>query len=140
MPPASGKAAPAVLNSWKEIANYLGRGVRTVQRWEREQGLPVHRVGDGPRSPVFAFIWELRFWLNTTGAQHTSVPHFETMVKPNNGDTGAMQRSLEVSQKLLARSLDLARLVAENTAKQRRQTESLLQTIRALKLRTKSRP
>jgi hypothetical protein len=109
-----------------------------VQRWEREQGLPVHRVGDGPRSPVFAFIWELRFWLNTTGAEHARAPHFETMIKPQ-GDTGAMQRSLVASQKLLARSLDLARMVAENTAKQRRQTENLLQTIRAFKLRTKPR-
>ena len=33
----------SVLNSWKEIASYLGRSVRTVQRWEREFGLPVHR-------------------------------------------------------------------------------------------------
>ncbi len=30
-----------VLNSWKEIACYLGRGVRTVQRYERDLGLPV---------------------------------------------------------------------------------------------------
>jgi hypothetical protein len=32
------------LDSWKEIASYLGRGVRTVQRWECEEGLPVHRL------------------------------------------------------------------------------------------------
>ena len=32
------------LDSWKEIASYLGRGIRTVQRWEREEGLPVHRL------------------------------------------------------------------------------------------------
>src|ERR1041385_1511743 len=32
------------LDSWKAIAAYLGRGVRTVQRWEREEGLPVHRL------------------------------------------------------------------------------------------------
>jgi hypothetical protein len=29
--------------SWKEIAAYLGREVRTVQRWENTEGLPVHR-------------------------------------------------------------------------------------------------
>jgi excisionase family DNA binding protein len=44
----------AILNSWKEIAGYLGRGVRTVQRWEQELHLPVHRMGKGRRSPVFA--------------------------------------------------------------------------------------
>lgn len=32
-----------LLSSWKEIAAYLGKGVRTVQRWERELGLPVRR-------------------------------------------------------------------------------------------------
>ena len=32
------------LDSWKEIAAYLGRGIRTVQRWERDEGLPVHRL------------------------------------------------------------------------------------------------
>ncbi len=31
------------LDSWKEIAAYLGRDVRTVQRWEKDEGLPVHR-------------------------------------------------------------------------------------------------
>ena len=32
-----------LLNSWKEIADYLGRGVRTAQRWEVELHLPVRR-------------------------------------------------------------------------------------------------
>jgi DNA-binding transcriptional regulator YiaG len=32
-----------VLSSWKDIAQYLGKGVRTVQRWERHLGLPVRR-------------------------------------------------------------------------------------------------
>jgi len=32
------------LESWKEIAAYLGRDVRTAQRWERLGGLPVHRL------------------------------------------------------------------------------------------------
>jgi hypothetical protein len=52
-----------VLQSWKEIAAELDRGVRTVQRWERTLGLPVHRVGKRSRSPVFAFKDELRAWL-----------------------------------------------------------------------------
>ena len=37
---------PIRLDSWKEIAAYLKRGARTVQRWEREEGLPLSlRVG-----------------------------------------------------------------------------------------------
>jgi hypothetical protein len=61
-----------VLHSWKEIAAELDRGVRTVQRWERTLRLPVRRLGDGPRSPVFAFKDELRFWLRTRGGNGTN--------------------------------------------------------------------
>ena len=52
-----------VLNSWKEIAVYLGRGVRTVQRWEANLGLPVHRPNGHIRSAVIAFRGELDEWL-----------------------------------------------------------------------------
>ena len=38
------------LDSWKEIAAYLRRSVRTVQRWEREEGLPVHRRSSAPNA------------------------------------------------------------------------------------------
>jgi adenylate cyclase len=51
------------LNSWKEIAVYLGRGARTVQRWEREEGLPVHRLKHDQGSTVYAFRSELDRWL-----------------------------------------------------------------------------
>ena len=55
-----------VLNSWKEIATYLGRGVRTVQRWEAELQLPVHRPRGKNRSAVVAFRRELDDWLLCT--------------------------------------------------------------------------
>lgn len=55
-----------ILNSWKEIANYLGRGVRTVQRWERDLGLPIHRPKGKDRSAVLAFPEELNQWLQQT--------------------------------------------------------------------------
>jgi hypothetical protein len=52
-----------ILNSWKEVAYYLGRGVRTVQRWEHELGLPVRRPRGKSRSPIMAFREELDSWL-----------------------------------------------------------------------------
>ncbi len=52
-----------VLSSWKEIASYLNRGVRTVQRWEVTLGLPVHRPAKKSRSAVLAFRSELDEWL-----------------------------------------------------------------------------
>ena len=56
-------ATNATLQGWKEIAGELDRSVRTVQRWEQKLGLPVHKLGDGVGSPVFAFKDELRSWL-----------------------------------------------------------------------------
>lgn len=51
------------LGSWKEIAAYFGKDIRTVRRWEVERGLPVHRVRGGERGSVFAYISELEDWL-----------------------------------------------------------------------------
>jgi Tol biopolymer transport system component len=50
------------LDSWKEIASYLRRGIRTVQRWEREEGLPVHRLAHAERGSVYADRNELAQW------------------------------------------------------------------------------
>ena len=51
------------LDSWKEIAAFFGRDERTVRRWEKERGLPAHRVPGGERGGVFAYTEELREWL-----------------------------------------------------------------------------
>lgn len=50
-----------LLSGWKEIANYMHQGVRTVQRWELI-GLPVHRVRATKPSPVIAFAQDLDVW------------------------------------------------------------------------------
>ncbi len=57
------------LESWKEIAVYLGRGVRTVRRWERREGLPVRRHFHGQRATVFAFPSEIDAWLADRGSK-----------------------------------------------------------------------
>jgi Tol biopolymer transport system component/predicted DNA-binding transcriptional regulator AlpA len=51
------------LESWKEIAAYLGRGVSTVRRWEREEELPVRRLDHLKRGSVLAFKSEIDRWL-----------------------------------------------------------------------------
>ena len=53
------------LNGWKEIALHLGKGVRTVQRWEKELGLPVHRVQSKAAEIIYAEIAELERWLQS---------------------------------------------------------------------------
>src|SRR5215831_17179811 len=50
------------LDSWKEIAAYLKRGVRTVQHWEREAGLPVRRLATKKRGAVYAYKREIDTW------------------------------------------------------------------------------
>src|SRR5512147_3048595 len=59
-----------VLESWKEISSFLGRDVRTCMRWERDLGLPVHRLDGSPRARVFAFKDELDTWLNAKLHEH----------------------------------------------------------------------
>lgn len=55
-----------ILNGWKEISNYIERGVRTAQRWEDQLGMPVHRPALKDRSAVVAFSDELDRWITRT--------------------------------------------------------------------------
>ena len=50
------------LDSWKAIAEYLERSLRTVQRWHASHGLPVHHFG-GSKGSVFAYAEEIDQWL-----------------------------------------------------------------------------
>ncbi len=50
------------LESWKEIGAYLQRDVTTVRRWEKEEGLPVHRHSHKSRSSVYAYPSEIDAW------------------------------------------------------------------------------
>lgn len=53
-----------ILNSWKEISQYVGRGVRTIQRYERTLSFPVRRVAGRARTSVMAFSDEIDAWLS----------------------------------------------------------------------------
>jgi serine/threonine-protein kinase len=52
-----------LLGSWKEIAAYMGRTIRTCQRLESVMGLPIHRLDGSPKAHVFAYRNELDAWL-----------------------------------------------------------------------------
>lgn len=64
------------LDSWKEIAAYLDRDPRTVQMWEKSEGLPVHRINHQARATVYAFTSEIDAWLIArSGANaHAEIP------------------------------------------------------------------
>jgi excisionase family DNA binding protein len=69
-------------DSWKEIAAYLGRDLRTVRRWEKDKGLPVHRVPGGERRAVFAYRADIDAWLKGQ-ANATSVSEEVAAVNPS---------------------------------------------------------
>jgi Tol biopolymer transport system component len=58
MPPSHDR-----LGSWKAIATYVNRDVTTVQRWEKREGMPVHRHLHDKRGSVYAFRSELDAWM-----------------------------------------------------------------------------
>src|SRR5947207_15076551 len=59
------QASEVQLDSWKEIASYVKRDVSTVQRWEKREGMPVHRHVHDKRGSVYALSSELDAWLQT---------------------------------------------------------------------------
>src|SRR5690349_6647988 len=119
MPYSFGKGASVVkqpskanstLNSWKEIAVFFDRGVRTVQRWERELGLPVHRVRATEHSPVFAYLGELELWLRSRsgfGAQRADGQKGQAQAsQPRDGVRLALQRSRELIHDLTSQLIE----------------------------------
>jgi Tol biopolymer transport system component len=73
-----------ILDSWKEIAAYLGRSVKTCRRWEQELGLPVHRLEDSPKARVFAYPDELDRWIksNQKSEETTALFNFKKSIVP----------------------------------------------------------
>ena len=64
------EAPPAdVLDSWTEIAVYLKREVRTVQRWEKNLGLPVRQLSRDNQGAVFAYRSEIDAWVRERETQ-----------------------------------------------------------------------
>lgn len=86
-----------ILNGWKEIASYLGRGVRTVQRWEIEIGLPVRRPHGKTKSAVMAITSELDAWVAATPQLSTEDRIYE---QPNGTQTSGAMRVLVVEDSI----------------------------------------
>lgn len=126
----SANSATLILNSWKEIADFLQRGVRTVQRWERDLSMPMHRIGSGKRSPVYATIPELKFWMSTAEVDRVQKAQIS---EPRTKST----RPIQESRRLLAAAHTLAQSLANATARQQRQAEILSAQILRLRSRMK---
>lgn len=110
---AAAQTPSRILNSWKEIASYLGRGVRTAQRYEEKLGLPIHRPAAKTRSAVVAFADELEGWLRNTPSRYSSP---STPVSGNASVTNVEQihfKKRDVRRKLARAKQEMDRAHAE---------------------------
>jgi hypothetical protein len=109
-------AVHGVLQSWKQIARYVGRTERTVQRWEQAFGLPVHRPSGKCRSSVMALTQEIEEW---------------TRGKPS---LVQLRKMLRVDRAALAVSDQLdTRLLIDRQRMLRKDLQTLLQEQRTLR-------
>lgn len=121
-----------VLNSWKEIANHLGRGVRTVQRWERDLGLPVRRPRARSRSAVVAIADEIDTWLRSAPTadvlhQPEPCPAITRLRESVEEHVNLRDRCSELrtaNQEALARLLANLRAIHESVAQSRKSADS----------------
>jgi len=90
-PGASEPGSDGRLDSWKEIASYLRRSVRSAKRWEKEQQLPVHRHHHDKRDSVYAYRTELDGWWTNRGAKLTDQNGAEEADSP--AETGTLDDS-----------------------------------------------
>ncbi len=84
------------LDSWKEIADYLGKGERTAKRWEAERCLPVHHVPGLGHGSVYAFTAELDEWLLSEKPKALLA---QENASANQGAIGAEEIGREISAK-----------------------------------------
>jgi len=82
------------LDSWKEIAAFFGRDERTVSRWEKDQGLPVHRL-PGTKGRVFAYTDELTAWAATPKNEDATLGGEASAVQPGSGASDLTQVSIQ---------------------------------------------
>lgn len=99
------------LDSWKEIAAYLQRDVTTARRWEKHEGLPVHRHLHNKLGSVYAYTQELDAWHRTRRQRTGSVDaeRFDQGEGPAVGATASLTRGY--SRRMLIGAVGLTLIV-----------------------------
>jgi hypothetical protein len=88
------------LDSWKKIASYLKRDVSTVQRWERREGMPVHRHVHDKLGSVFAFRSELDAWWQSRQGRLEAQPSGADQPEPPVPEGTAAQRTAAAAHRM----------------------------------------
>lgn len=96
--PISNQIRSDVLSGWKEVANYFGKGVRTVQRYEHTLKLPVRRPAGKPRGSVLATRSELDRWVQSARlAGHPEIPE---PTKPRGPEIASLRHAIDLMRNL----------------------------------------
>src|SRR5208282_2639277 len=98
----SEKSSEGRLDSWKEIAAYLNRDVTTVQRWEKREGMPVHRHVHDKRGSVYALTLELDAWLQSRRPRLEEEEGESAAQTPVDTEGGRERRAMPPARLLLA--------------------------------------
>jgi hypothetical protein len=103
----------AVLSSWKDIARYLGKGVRTVQRWERHLGLPVRRpVGASQKSAVVVCRGDVDAWLATRFSARKVMSKRLDDGQPSSSTRSNLKQGIRTAHELMAANHRLIEQIA----------------------------
>ena len=87
-----------MLSGWKDIANYMGKGVRTVQRYGRALSLPVRRVSGHPRGAVIATKSDLDSWIRSSATEQESINRSQKALNAAQESRNVDQDSRNVNQ------------------------------------------
>jgi len=98
----SGKGEAQTLESWKEIAAFIGRDLRTAHRWERERGMPVRRVPGGRGSRVSASKAEITEWLRSIRETEVDPEPNAGITDPSSGKVRLALRTVAITAAILA--------------------------------------
>ena len=124
---SNGAERSAVLTSWKDIARYMGKGVRTVQRWEQDFGLPVRRPQGSNKKAVLARPRDLDAWVAlrcTSRAERIPIDGSGSMDRPHS------ILSLPALSLLNAR-IETARLLRDNNLALMKEVKAAVEELRS---------
>jgi hypothetical protein len=132
-PPENTTSKRKLLHSWKDISNYAGLGIRTLQRYELQFGFPVHRPAGKSRSSVLAFSDEVDAWFD----------HGPKRERPAEHSHGGL--TLEQRRRYLAvaaearRSREMATATFDSCMRQAKRVQQMVQKFEAMAQKVHSR-
>ena len=119
-----------MLSSWKEIAHFFGKGVRTVQRWEKTLDLPIRRPPGAPSNVVLARTSDLEEWMHRSAAAREAVSQQDTQVDALQGAISELEVEVRRLSGVAPQPVEAA---AENSGAQPvERIQQLVATVREL--------